>query len=429
MNSPKVMFGGQERGSPPPGEGGPGRRRGRKEAQGWLRWTGGGFAPRIGPRRSCFGNPQRNERMPGQLRGGGGDKRSSAAGCAGGRTESIASAGRTPAACFASAFGFQCPPFIPEDSAFAWRSPRRCLWCFPGHRRPPPGALRPRPWAGTSFRERPGGARPPAPACWRRPDRSLRTVLGAGDRQLGSASSTCSLSFCMFLHSFPPFLPLFSRSLRSSLCSLSLAFPGAGSLPPIPDSGWAQKRCLGLQAAEPGRKIWSDEGRNPSFSSGHTPPLPLPLIGLLVDQAQKNAADFGSIPRSVPVQRRIMKGLFLHTASWDFFPNREGLRRFVRKPVRDVAAKKNIVKPGRLTQQLRKQNAKALSLIVLPVVLSGIDASQCHLPRASSKTKVSHGSTNILGGFCSSAREILKAFVPFQTGDVKLGDVERAVRA
>lgn len=70
-----------------------------------------------------------------------------------------------------------------------------------------------------------------------------------------------------------------------------------------------------------------------------------------------------------------------------------------------------------------------LSLIVLPVVLSNIRASQCHLPRASSKTKVSRGSTNILSGFCSSARELLKTFVLFQTGDVKLGDVESAVRA
>ena len=122
-----------------------------------------------------------------------------------------------------------------------------------------------------------------------------------GDKQLGLASSPCSFSFsfCIFLYSFSLFLPVFSRSLWSSLRSLSLAFPGAGSLPPIPHSGRAQKRCLELQAAEPGRKIWSDEDRETSSSSGHRPPLPLPLIRLLVEQAQKNAADFGFIPRSV----------------------------------------------------------------------------------------------------------------------------------
>lgn len=160
-----------------------------------------------------------------------------------------------------------------------------------------------------------------------------------GDKQLGLASASCSFSFsfCIFLHSFSPFLPVFSRSPWSSLRSLSLAFPGAGSLPPIPHSGQAQKRCLELQAAEPGRKIRSDEDRKTSFSSGHIPSLPLPLIRLLVEQAQKNAADFGFIPPSVQMQRRIMERFFL-TYTEPRFLSKQGGFTYICKETRSLCS-------------------------------------------------------------------------------------------
>lgn len=81
-----------------------------------------------------------------------------------------------------------------------------------------------------------------------------------------------SLSFCTFLHSFFLFLLVFSRSLWSSSCSLSLALVGAGSVPLVPHSDRAQKRSLELQAAEPGRKIWSDGQKNAIFQWAQTVP-------------------------------------------------------------------------------------------------------------------------------------------------------------
>lgn len=83
------------------------------------------------------------------------------------------------------------------------------------------------------------------------------------DKQLGFSELVVLFSSCLFLHPFSLFLPVLSSSPRSSSCPLSLAFPGVGSLPSIPRSGRAQKRCLELQAAEPGRKILSDEDRKP----------------------------------------------------------------------------------------------------------------------------------------------------------------------
>lgn len=105
-----------------------------------------------------------------------------------------------------------------------------------------------------------------------------------GDNHLGSASSSCSsFSPCIFQHSLlRPSSPEAYGDFHAPSLLLS---PGLD-----PHSRRTQKRCLELQAAEPGRKIWSDEGRKTSFSSRHRPLLPLSLTGLLVEQAQENAA-------------------------------------------------------------------------------------------------------------------------------------------
>lgn len=50
----------------------------------------------------------------------------------------------------------------------------------------------------------------------------------------------------------------------------------------------------------------------------------------------------------------MMKRFLLHVPSGDFFPIRENLGTCEKKTCQYVYAKENIVKPGRLTEQLHK---------------------------------------------------------------------------
>lgn len=188
------------------------------------------------------------------------------------------------------------PPIIQKSESVVFaRRFLELLRCYPGPRHRG-GAARRSPLLPTGrcrCRKFAGGTRPPASVFWK----SWAQVVERNGQCWGTTISAhqarhapLSLPTYFYIPS-PCFCPS-SPDAYGAFHALSLLLsPGLD-----PHSCRTQKRCLELQAAEPGRKIWSDEGRKTSFSSGHRLPLPLPLTRLLVEQAQENAADFAFIP-------------------------------------------------------------------------------------------------------------------------------------
>lgn len=154
--------------------------------------------------------------------------------------------------------------------------------CFPGPRLRGGAALRfPLLAAGRCrCRKFTGGTRLPASVFWK----SWAQVVERNGQCWGTTISAqqarhapLSLPAYFSIRCFCPSSPQAYGDFHAPSLLLS---PGLD-----PHSRRTQKRCLELQAAEPGRKIWSDEGRK--TSSRRRPLLPLSLTRLLVEQAQE----------------------------------------------------------------------------------------------------------------------------------------------